>query len=74
MRKSNSWIVIVGIAAAACAAPAANVMSREDMDRRQKDSILGASVMPGAHGVTRALGAADISDARNAATDSATQD
>lgn len=41
-----------------------------DMTQRQRDSVIGASQLPGAHGVTRALGAADSAAARNARLDS----
>jgi len=41
------------------------------MTERQKDSIIGASKVPGAGGVHRALGVVDSLDARTARQDSA---
>ena len=37
---------------------------------RERDSIIGASQLPGARGVRGALGASDSADARNARLDS----
>ncbi|MEJ7760417.1 MAG: hypothetical protein WKF55_12605 [Gemmatimonadaceae bacterium] len=68
------WVLIAAVAMTACAAPPANTRSREDMTQRERDSIVGASVLPGARGVSSALKAADISGARNAAVDPASQD
>ncbi|MDQ3516165.1 MAG: hypothetical protein M3403_05255, partial [Gemmatimonadota bacterium] len=44
-----------------------NFKTRSQMTQREKDSILGASSLPGAPVVSRALGAADISATRDAA-------
>jgi hypothetical protein len=54
----------------------AGCTSREDgvakpaRTERERDSILGASRLPGAGGVRGALGASDSADARNARLDS----
>jgi len=39
--------------------------------QRERDSVLGASRIPGATGIRRALGASDSADARNVRIDSA---
>ena len=74
MRKADLWALAAAVAMTACAEPPANTVSRDDMTQREKDSVVGASVLPGARGVSSALKAADISVARNAAMDSASQD
>lgn len=45
--------------------------SRRDLTRREKDSILGASQIPGAKAVKRSLTSADSAAARQARLDSA---
>jgi len=74
MRKADVWALAAAVAMTACAAPPANTVSREDMTQRERDSVVGASVLPGARGVSSALRATDISDARNSVVDSASQD
>ncbi len=59
---------------AGCNDKPANFKPRSEMTQREKDSILGASSLPGAPVVSRALGAVDVSAARNAAADSAARD
>lgn len=44
---------------------------RSALTKRQADSAIGASGLPGARGVTRAMNAADSAAARNARLDSA---
>ncbi len=56
---------------AGCNDKPANFKPRSQMTQREKDSILGATSLPGAPVVSRALGAGDISATRNAAVDSA---
>jgi hypothetical protein len=51
-----------------CASPPAQ--SRRPGSERSRDSVLGASKLPGAQGVRGALGASDSADARNARLDS----
>ena len=43
---------------------------RRHRTERERDSIIGASQLPGARGVRGALGASDSADARNARLDS----
>lgn len=48
----------------------ADAPGRDTLTQRQRDSLVGASKLPGASGVTRALGASDSASARNARLDS----
>lgn len=48
--------------------------SRTDLTKRQADSAIGASGLPGARGITRAMNAADSVAARNARMDSAARE
>jgi hypothetical protein len=48
--------------------------SRTDLTKRQADSAIGASGLPGARGITRAMDAADSVAARNARLDSAARE
>jgi hypothetical protein len=57
----------IGIAACAKDEPDA----RRDLTQREKDSILGASQIPGAKAVKRAMTSADSAAARQARLDSA---
>ena len=58
----------------ACNDKPANFKPRSEMTQREKDSVLGASPLPGAPVVSRAIGAADVSAAHNAATDAASEE
>ncbi|HEY7460833.1 MAG TPA: hypothetical protein VIC59_03015 [Gemmatimonadota bacterium] len=42
----------------------------DEMTRRQRDSVIGASRLPGARGVQKALAISDSADARRAREDS----
>ena len=67
--------ILIGIALlTACSDKPNNFKPRSQMTQREKDSVLGASSLPGAPVVRRALGAADTSAARNAALDSSSQE
>ena len=44
--------------------------ARRPRSERERDSVLGASRLPGARGVRGALGASDSAEARNARLDS----
>jgi hypothetical protein len=52
-------LLCVMVAATGCAKSDARANNRDTMTRRQKDSVLGQSEIPGAHAVTKALRAAD---------------
>jgi hypothetical protein len=58
-----------GWAGAGCTAKG-NDAGRQPRSERERDSVLGASRLPGATGVRGALRAADSADARNARLDS----
>lgn len=63
--------VVLCIVLMACAKPAPSTNSSADtLTRRQKDSVLGASRLPGARGIRGALSAQDSAAARNARVDS----
>lgn len=61
------WIVFCVLLAAACTSD--NSPARP-ATQRERDSVLGASKLPGAQGVRGALKAADSAAARNARLDS----
>ena len=67
-------LLVALILVAACDDKPANFKPRSEMTQREKDSTLGASSLPGAPVVTRALGASDVGAARAAALDSASQE
>lgn len=46
------------------------MQSADTLTRRQRDSVIGASKLPGAQGIGRAQAAQDSAAARNARTDS----
>ena len=63
--------VLFGVLLIACAKPAPPKSAVADtLTRRQKDSVLGASRLPGARGIRGALSAQDSAAARNARVDS----
>lgn len=62
---------LAGVLLAACGGDDGGTASRRDtMTQRQRDSTIGASALPGAHGVTRALGVSDSAAAQRARIDS----
>jgi hypothetical protein len=63
-------LVAVVLCLAACGKDDADVNKRV-LTQREKDSILGASQIPGARAVKRALGSADSANARQSRLDSA---
>ena len=62
-------IVALTIGVAGCAKDEPD--ARRDLSQREKDSILGASQIPGAKAVKRAMTSADSAAARQARLDSA---
>ena len=63
--------VLICVFLLACAKPGPSRGATADtLTRRQKDSILGASRLPGAGGIRGALSAQDSAAARNARVDS----
>jgi hypothetical protein len=69
LRKTTFTLVAVAIGLGACAKDEGDV--KRDLTRREKDSILGESQIPGARAVKKTLTAADSAAARQARLDSA---
>jgi hypothetical protein len=69
MRSALSAALLVLVAAAGCTHRPGEG-GKHSRSERERDSILGASQLPGARGVRGALGASDSADARNARLDS----
>ena len=65
---AGALVLSVGIA---CASDDTRANRRDTMTQRQRDSVLAQSGIPGAHGVGKALNAADSAKARQAQLDSA---
>jgi len=63
-------LLATAIVFAACGEPKKLDDKRPDLTRREKDSIVGASVLPGAQGVRGATAAADSAAKRAAQLDS----
>lgn len=68
-RKTAFTLAAVVVGLIACAKDEGDV--KRDLTRREKDSILGASQIPGARAVKKTLSAADSAAARQARLDSA---
>jgi hypothetical protein len=68
-RKTVFMLAALVVGSSACAKDEGEV--KRDLTRREKDSILGASQIPGAKAVKRALTSADSAAARQARLDSA---
>jgi hypothetical protein len=67
--RSGAMLLCLLLLACAKAAPS-KTAATDTLTRRQKDSILGASRLPGARGIRGALSAQDSAAARNARADS----
>ncbi len=66
--------LLLGLVLAGCASPSKKAaVNRDTLTKRQADSIIGASGLPGAKGILKAQGAADAESVRAAAIDSASQ-
>jgi len=70
MRRLSLLLLCAGIAACTGAEESSDPAARDTLTRRQRDSIVGASGLPGARGVQRALEVSDSATARNATMDS----
>lgn len=68
LRRLVGLIAIVS--AVACTKKPSADTAQDTLTRRQKDSAIGASAIPGAQGVRGAMKAADTAAAQNAAIDS----
>jgi hypothetical protein len=69
MRRADLTALLVLVAISGCS-PKPEDNGKHQRSERERDSILGASRLPGARGVRGALGASDSADARNARLDS----
>jgi hypothetical protein len=64
-------VVLVLLLCAACSEPQPDAAAaRDTLTREQRDSVIGASSLPGARSVQRAIDAQDTANARGAAMDS----
>lgn len=70
MRDSIACIGFTGLLAALACGSGEQAETQPELTQRQRDSAIGASSLPGARGVTRALGAADSAAARSSRLDS----
>jgi hypothetical protein len=68
MRMVRPAVPLVLLALAACSSSGEG--AKHPRTERERDSIIGASQLPGAGGVRGALRASDSADARNARLDS----
>ena len=71
MSGMQLWLVSGFLLTAACSRPEGEPPRQNS--QRARDSVLGASKLPGAQGIRGALGAADSAAARNARLDSLAQ-
>lgn len=71
--KRQALAVLTMVLIASCTKAPETANDRDTMTRRQKDSVLAQSSLPGAKGVGMALKAADSLKARQAAQDSASR-
>ncbi len=59
-RRETFYLVALGLAVACSAGKSeSNAVSRDSLTRRQKDSVIGASKLPGARVVQKAIGVSD---------------
>ena len=68
--RRQFMLCLAVVVAAACNRTPPKGNNRDTMTQRQKDSVLGASQLPGARGVTKAQTTADSLKARTARADS----
>ena len=69
LRRFGLIVAAVALGASACSKDEPEV--KRDLTQREKDSILGASTIPGAKAVKRAMTSADSAMARQSRLDSA---
>jgi hypothetical protein len=67
----KALLALALLAVAACSSKPAGQNDRDTMTQRQKDSVFGASGVPGAAAITKAQTAADSLDAQRKRADSA---
>ncbi len=75
--RTTPCVALIVLLASACAprrneaASDSATVNRDTLTERQRDSLIGASKLPGAKAVSKALNAEDAAAAHNAAIDSA---
>ena len=69
LRRFGLIVAAVAVSATACSKD--ETETKRDLTQREKDSILGASTIPGAKAVKRAMTSADSATARQSRLDSA---
>ena len=73
--KPRLAAALLGLALAACAKSDEPRMQNADtLTQRQRDSVVGASKLPGAQGISKAQAAQDAENARTAKADSIARD
>ena len=70
MKPFLAWAFLFLLVIASSCGPDRADEGRRASTQRERDSVLGASQLPGARGVRGALGASDSAAARNARLDS----
>lgn len=74
MRGMRSATVLLAVLFAACSKHETPAMQNADtLTQRQKDSVVGASGLPGSQGIAKAQKAQDDANARTARSDSITR-
>ena len=73
MKMRLTWIVVAVISLIACSSAENKPERRASMSRRERDSVLSQSGLPGAHVVGRAITASDAEARHTATLDSASQ-
>ena len=74
MKNHFFWVSALALGVVACAAPAKVDKPRDQMSRREKDSAIAVSGLPGSGVVGKAMKMADQEAARQAAFDSASKE
>jgi hypothetical protein len=72
MRTRRIAILAAVLVVAACAKSETGGNKRDTMTKRQRDSVLGQSGLPGAQGISKAMRAADSVKSQTSALDSIT--
>jgi hypothetical protein len=73
MRRAAGVLILLALTSAAACSNAGEhdaTTAQDTLTRAQRDSIIGASSLPGARSVQRAIDARDSANARNTALDS----
>jgi hypothetical protein len=70
MRRARLPVLLLLMSPVACSPQQDGEGEKRPRTERERDSIIGASQLPGARGVRGALGASDSAGARNARLDS----